>query len=90
MQGIIGGCLCGWSKEEGFIPLNKNLWSLSFVLVTASLAFLVLSILFVVIDHFQLWSGAPLRQAGNSYTMLLYYNMILFSVLLAQGSDCVV
>lgn len=74
--GAVGGVLCGWSKEGGVIPLNKNLWSLSFVFVTASLAFLVLSILFVVIDHFQLWSGAPLRQAGMN-ALLLYVGHIM-------------
>ena len=31
--GAIGGGLCGFSKEDGLIPLNKNLWSPSFVLV---------------------------------------------------------
>lgn len=76
IYGIVGGILCSWSKEEGVIPVNKNLWSLSFVLVTASLAFFVLSILFLVIDHFQLWSGAPLRQAGTN-ALLLYVGHIM-------------
>ncbi|KRT86311.1 hypothetical protein AMK59_1496, partial [Oryctes borbonicus] len=38
--GIIGGGLCGFSKEDGVIPLNKHLWSLSFVLVTSCFAFI--------------------------------------------------
>eukprot|EP00095_Tigriopus_kingsejongensis_P004563 maker-scaffold462_size163801-snap-gene-0.38 protein:Tk04563 transcript:maker-scaffold462_size163801-snap-gene-0.38-mRNA-1 annotation:"heparan-alpha-glucosaminide n-acetyltransferase-like" len=40
--GLVAGCLCGWSKEGGLIPLNKNLWSLSFVFGTAAMGFLVL------------------------------------------------
>jgi heparan-alpha-glucosaminide N-acetyltransferase len=24
--GIIGGGLCGFSKDDGVIPVNKNLW----------------------------------------------------------------
>lgn len=24
--GIVGGILCNFSKEEGVIPVNKNLW----------------------------------------------------------------
>lgn len=26
MCGLIGGALCGFSKENGVIPVNKNLW----------------------------------------------------------------
>ncbi|KAL1516625.1 hypothetical protein ABEB36_000511 [Hypothenemus hampei] len=26
LLGVIGGALCGFSKEDGLIPLNKNLW----------------------------------------------------------------
>lgn len=24
--GVFGGLLCGFSKEDGLIPVNKNLW----------------------------------------------------------------
>lgn len=24
--GVFGGILCGFSKEDGLIPVNKNLW----------------------------------------------------------------
>lgn len=43
--GGFAGALCGLSKEGGLIPLNKNLWSLSFNLALASMAFLLLSIM---------------------------------------------
>lgn len=26
IYGLLGGILCGFSKEDGVIPLNKNLW----------------------------------------------------------------
>lgn len=26
ITGIIGGALCGFSKEDGVIPVNKNMW----------------------------------------------------------------
>lgn len=26
ITGIVGGGLCEFSKEDGFIPINKNLW----------------------------------------------------------------
>lgn len=63
-QGILAGCFCGWRKEGGLIPVNKNLWSLSYVLTTACFAFLLLSFFYVVIDKWQWWSGNPLRYAG--------------------------
>ena len=28
-----GGALCGFSKEDGLIPVNKNLWTTSFIFV---------------------------------------------------------
>ena len=43
--GLVSGGLCGFSKEGGIIPVNKNLWSLSFVTATASMAFVLLSIM---------------------------------------------
>ena len=43
--GVIAGGLCGFSKEEGVVPLNKNLWSLSFSLALGSFAFILLSVM---------------------------------------------
>ena len=40
---VLGGLLCGFSKEGGLIPINKNLWSLSYVLVTGSMSFFLLA-----------------------------------------------
>ncbi|RHY19730.1 hypothetical protein DYB25_008733 [Aphanomyces astaci] len=40
--GLVGLSLAGFSVEDGPIPINKNLWSLSFVLVVAGLASVVL------------------------------------------------
>ena len=31
------GCLCGFSQNKGAVPVNKNLWSTSFGLVTGGL-----------------------------------------------------
>ena len=43
--GILAGGLCGFSKENGIIPINKNLWSLSFALALPSFAFFLLTIM---------------------------------------------
>lgn len=45
VTGLAAGLLCGFTKEEGLIPVNKNLWSVSFVLATSSMAFTLFVIL---------------------------------------------
>ncbi|XP_049765280.1 heparan-alpha-glucosaminide N-acetyltransferase-like [Schistocerca cancellata] len=65
VTGILAGILCHFSKEDGIIPVNKSLWSISFVLATASMAFLLLSLLYFVADYHDWWSGAPFLYAGS-------------------------
>ena len=63
---LLASALCGFSKEDGLIPINKNLWSPSFVLLLAGLAFCNLSALYTVVDVFRLWEGAPFRFVGSN------------------------
>lgn len=63
-QGMLAGILCDWRKEDGPIPVNKNLWSLSYVLCTACFAFLLFTFMYFVIDQKKWWNGNPLRYAG--------------------------
>lgn len=65
LQGLIAGILCNFSKNDGIIPVNKNLWSLSFVLALASMAFLLQSVLYLAVDAKCWWSGSPLYYAGR-------------------------
>lgn len=69
--GTLAGGLCGFSKENGLIPLNKNLWSLSFSLGLGAMAFALLSFMYFLIDVKNVWSGAPLFYAGMN-PILLY------------------
>ncbi|KAB7498605.1 Heparan-alpha-glucosaminide N-acetyltransferase [Armadillidium nasatum] len=69
--GIIAGFLCSWSKETGIIPVNKNLWSLSFVFVTASFAMFLFAILYYFIDAKEKWNGGIFRAMGMN-SILLY------------------
>lgn len=64
ITGLIAGILCNFSKNDGIIPVNKNLWSLSFVLALASMAFLLQSVLYLIVDAKCWWSGSPLYYAG--------------------------
>ncbi|CAF4096543.1 unnamed protein product [Rotaria sp. Silwood2] len=55
---LVLGIICGsialilsrGGHSNSLIPINKNLWSLTFVLMLASLAFIILTILYFLID----------------------------------------
>lgn len=64
VTGLIGAILCGFSKNNGIIPVNKNLWSLSFVLTVGGLAFIIEAYLFVMVDILRKWGGRPLFYPG--------------------------
>lgn len=38
LLGALGGGLCGFSQNDGLIPINKNMWSPTFVLCMSSVA----------------------------------------------------
>lgn len=71
LTGGLGALLCGASQEGGWVPVNKNLWSVSFVLVTTSFAFLLLAFLYFLIDQKRMWKGQPFFYAGMN-SILLY------------------
>lgn len=64
-QGLVGAILCGFSKEDGVIPVNKNLYSLSFVLVNSSIDFIFLALLYFIVDVKHFWSGSPFYFTGQ-------------------------
>lgn len=69
---LIGGSLCGFTKNTGPIPINKNLWSPSFVFVLAGWGFLKLSFHYICVDILKLWSGAPFRYVGTN-SIVVYF-----------------
>lgn len=77
LQGLIGGILCKFSKNDGFIPINKNLWSLSFVLILGGLAFLIQAFLFVVVDITKKWGGRPCFYPGMN-PIVIYVGSEIF------------
>lgn len=74
--GLLAGSLSSFSKNQGVLPINKNLWSVSFTLATASMAFLLLTGMFLLIDVNRFWSGSPLLYPGmNSILMYVGHEM---------------
>ncbi|UJR08688.1 hypothetical protein I4U23_012946 [Adineta vaga] len=69
---IISGVLCGsiglalskGGQSDSWIPINKNLWSLSFILVLAGLAFIILTILYILVDVCNWFTGEPFLWLG--------------------------
>ncbi|XP_029179303.2 heparan-alpha-glucosaminide N-acetyltransferase-like [Acropora millepora] len=63
--------LCGVSKNEGIIPINKNLWSLSFISATGASSFLLFAVCYLLTDVLGWWNGAPFLYPGMN-SILLY------------------
>jgi len=61
-------------------PINKHLWSSSFILLTSGMAFLILSLFYYVIDvlKFQSWTFFFQVIGMNSLTIYLAYHFIDF------------
>ena len=89
LTGAIGAILCGASQNDGWVPVNKNLWSISFVMVTSSFAFLLLAVLYFLIDTKHFWKGQPFFYAGMN-SILLYcghsvgYNLFPFHFMIGD------
>lgn len=62
----IGTGLCGGSKNDGAIPLNKNIWSISFVLLLGGLAFLSIALCYYLVDMKKWWLGWPFIFVGRN------------------------
>jgi len=69
--------LCGASIDDGVIPINKNLWSVSFVFATGALGYLLLTICYVLVDVKKWWDGAPFYFAGMNAIFLYVAHEIL-------------
>ncbi len=78
---LAGGACIGlglvWSLH---FPINKHLWTSSFILLTAGLAFLVLALFFWIIDvlQYQRWAFFFKVIGMNSLTIYLAYRFIDF------------
>ncbi|KAF7664073.1 hypothetical protein LDENG_00190400 [Lucifuga dentata] len=77
LLGIISAILTKCSRDQGFIPVNKNLWSLSYVTTLACFAFVLLSLVYYMVDVKEWWSGAPFYYAGMN-SILVYVGHEVF------------
>ncbi|EDV21808.1 uncharacterized protein TRIADDRAFT_59909 [Trichoplax adhaerens] len=79
LQVATGVALCGGKQNMGFIPLNRNLWSLSYITLLGGLAYFVLMMLYLLIDVMSWWHGNP----------IIYGDQMIFAVCNnPYGEDC--
>ncbi|CAK4681605.1 hypothetical protein LEN26_000930 [Aphanomyces euteiches] len=75
---LIGLGLAGFKINGGWIPINKNLWSLSFVLTVSGLACGVLAIMYLLVDKFAIWGGTPFKETGmNAIAIYMGHELLM-------------
>nr|XP_056706511.1 heparan-alpha-glucosaminide N-acetyltransferase-like [Euleptes europaea] len=77
LLGIVSAILSNFTQNEGIIPINKNLWSLSYVTTLSSFSFVLLAIMFYVIDVKNWWGGQPFIFPGmNSIFVYVGHSLL--------------
>ncbi|CAI9553891.1 unnamed protein product [Staurois parvus] len=77
VMGVISAILTKCSMNEGFIPVNKNLWSISYVTTLSCFAFFLLLIIYFLVDVKRYWKGAPFFYPGMN-SILVYVGHEVF------------
>ncbi|KAM7010060.1 heparan-alpha-glucosaminide N-acetyltransferase [Tautogolabrus adspersus] len=77
LLGVISAALTKCSTDQGFIPVNKNLWSLTYVTTLACFAFVLLVVVYYTVDVKKWWSGSPFYYPGMN-SILVYVGHEVF------------
>ncbi|XP_054258843.1 heparan-alpha-glucosaminide N-acetyltransferase isoform X2 [Macrosteles quadrilineatus] len=73
--------LCSWGCISlAHIPINKNLWSISYVFVTSSLAFIFFAGCYLLVDHFVFWNGSPFIFPGMNSIFLYVGHTVCYQM----------
>ncbi|KAM9344539.1 heparan-alpha-glucosaminide N-acetyltransferase [Symphorus nematophorus] len=77
--GIFAAILSKCTRDGGFIPVNKNLWSLSYVMCMGCFSFLLLGGMYFVTDVKGWWAGQPFIYPGmNSIFVYVGHSLLGF------------
>ncbi|XP_054654104.1 heparan-alpha-glucosaminide N-acetyltransferase [Dunckerocampus dactyliophorus] len=77
--GISAAILSKCTRDEGFIPVNKNLWSLSYVTCMGCFSFLLLGGMYFICDIKGWWGGQPFIYPGmNSIFVYVGHSLLGF------------
>uniref|UniRef100_A0A7N8WMZ7 Si:dkey-192p21.6 n=1 Tax=Mastacembelus armatus TaxID=205130 RepID=A0A7N8WMZ7_9TELE len=77
ITGISAAILSKCTRDGGFIPVNKNLWSLSYVTCMGCFSFLLLGAMYFVIDIKGWWGGQPFIYPGMNSTFVYVGHSLL-------------
>ncbi|XP_038816063.1 heparan-alpha-glucosaminide N-acetyltransferase [Salvelinus namaycush] len=65
------------TRDEGFIPVNKNLWSLSYITCMGCFSFLLLGVMYFIMDIKGWWGGQPFIYPGmNSIFVYVGHSLL--------------
>ncbi|KAL0964236.1 hypothetical protein UPYG_G00321180 [Umbra pygmaea] len=79
LLGISAAILSKCTRDEGFIPVNKNLWSLSYITCMGFFSFVLLGVMYVIVDVKGWWGGQPFIYPGmNSIFVYVGHSLLAF------------
>lgn len=67
---LLFGILCQFDLKNGWLPVNRNIWTYTFTLIMASVGYLIFAFLYFLIEYRKLWTGAPFRHVGINSTFI--------------------
>ena len=59
------------SQCDGPMPINKNLWTLSYALVVSGWAMFFFFFIYILVDHWKIWDGTFFYVLGRN-SILIY------------------
>lgn len=71
--------LTQFDMSNGWVPVNKNLWTFTYTLITACSSYFILVFLYILIDMKSWWSGNPFIYLGMN-SILIYTCHAVFSL----------
>jgi heparan-alpha-glucosaminide N-acetyltransferase len=84
----IGLIITRFSKNEGYINYNKNLWTLPFIIINAGYSIILFNICYILIDYYNLLNGQPLEAVGK-HALIIYIisELSIFCNYFSSGSS---
>lgn len=70
-----------FSNFSGWIPINKSLWTLPYVLVTSGIGFFVFTVCYFFVDVKKMWNGSPFYWSGLNAILLYIGHIVLRQML---------
>ncbi|XP_028976425.2 proto-oncogene tyrosine-protein kinase receptor Ret isoform X5 [Esox lucius] len=77
LLGISAAILSKCTRDEGFIPVNKNLWSLSYITCMGFFSFILLGGMYFIMDVKGWWGGQPFIYPGMNSIFVYFGHSVL-------------